>query len=295
MRQLNTYNVGKPPNSGDLGAFYDACVDRVIESVNRQHIPTGQYDAVLIDEGHDFRPEWFKLVVQMIHPDSRSLLVLYDDAQSIYGGKKKRPFTFSSVGVEARGRTTILKINYRNTAEILAVAQAFADELLKPTNTEDDSAPTVQPISAGRHGQKPLLIKLPSLTDEAEYLATKLLDAKNSGLNWNDMAITYRHGGIARSVANILEKRKIPYQIQGQGKKNFSPGHDSVKLVTMHSSKGLEFPLVCIPGLGDITEKSDDDQDEKKLLYVAMTRATHELVMTYSKDSLWVGKLQRHL
>ncbi|WP_460319172.1 hypothetical protein [Pseudomonas ogarae] len=42
-----------------------------------------QYPAVLIDEGHDFQPELFKLVVQIINPKSNSLLVLYDDGQSI--------------------------------------------------------------------------------------------------------------------------------------------------------------------------------------------------------------------
>jgi len=296
VRQLNTYHVGVPQGlSGD--AFYDACVNRVIESVDRKMIPSGQYDAILIDEGHDFRPEWFKLVVQMIHPDSQSLLVLYDDAQSIYGGKNKLKFSFSSVGVEARGRTTILKVNYRNTVEILSVAQAFANELLNPPEAEDDHAPTVLPMSAGRRGPKPLLIKLPSIPEEAEYLATKLRDSKDVGLNWNDMAITCRTHDVADVIENVLKRMKIPVQRQGgktQGKRSaFSYGHDSVKVMTMHSSKGLEFPLVCIPSVGVIHGKVDNEKDEEKLLYVAMTRAMDELVMTYREDSPLVGKLQK--
>ena len=70
--------------------------------------------------------------------------------------------------------TTILRMNYRNTAEILGVARAFADELLTPSDTEEDHAPTGQPMSAGRHGPSPLFIKLPSLQTEAEFLATRL-------------------------------------------------------------------------------------------------------------------------
>ena len=46
-------------------------------------MPRAQYGAVLVDEGHDFEPEWLKLVAQMVHPETNSLLVLYDDAQSI--------------------------------------------------------------------------------------------------------------------------------------------------------------------------------------------------------------------
>jgi len=61
-----------------------------IDGVDRGQIPRAQYSAVLIDEGHDFAPEWFKLVVQMVDPATNALLVLYDDAQSIYRGKGKK-------------------------------------------------------------------------------------------------------------------------------------------------------------------------------------------------------------
>jgi superfamily I DNA/RNA helicase len=123
--------------------LFNEMVERVVRGVERKAIPSGQYDAVLIDEGHDFQPEWFKLVVQMVNPDSNALLVLYDDAQSIYGGSKKRKFSFASVGIKAQGRTTVLKLNYRNTREILAVARALADDLLVERVADEDEAPTV--------------------------------------------------------------------------------------------------------------------------------------------------------
>ncbi len=96
FRQLDAYHITKPKN--EKGLDFDECVEKVIRSVDQKLIPSGQYDAVLIDEGHDFKAEWLKLIVQMIHPESDSLLVLYDNAQSIYGGAKKKRFTFSSVG-----------------------------------------------------------------------------------------------------------------------------------------------------------------------------------------------------
>jgi superfamily I DNA/RNA helicase len=64
---------------------------------------------VLIDEGHDFAPEWLKLVTQMVDPTTNSLLLLYDDAQSIYERARSKQFSFKSVGVQAQGRTTILE------------------------------------------------------------------------------------------------------------------------------------------------------------------------------------------
>lgn len=293
VRQLDAYHAGKPVNHGDTNAFFEACVERIIDSVDRALIPSGQYDAVLIDEGHDFKPEWFKLVVQMIHPASNSLLVLYDDAQSIYGGGKKSRFAFSSVGIQAKGRTTILKLNYRNTTEILAVARAFADDLLAPADAEEDQAPTVLPMSAGRHGPKPLLVKFPALRDEAAFLAERIGEANRLGMPWKDIAVIYRRWGIGQKMMDALARKGIPFQCQQERRHAYSPAHDSVKLITMHSSKGLEFPLVCIPGVGAPARDDMEAADEARLLYVAMTRATQELVMTHGDASPLSDKMVR--
>ena len=292
-RQLKTFNVGTPQRGNDLDTYFADCVDRVIRSVENKLIPSAQYDAVLIDEGHDFRPEWFKLIVQMVNPETNSLLVLYDDAQSIYGGAKKRAFSFSSVGVQAAGRTTILKLNYRNTAEILSVARAFADELLSPVDTGEDEAPTVQPMSTGRRGAKPLLIRLPSMHEEIEFIAKKLEEANRHGMPWNDMAVLYRHYATGRLMEQMLTRRGIPREWQQGGSKSFTPMQDSVKIVTMHSSKGLEFPLVCIPGVGTDSPSATGIEDEARLLYVAMTRATDELIMTYGQPSPLLEKMEK--
>ena len=97
--QLRLYNVPKP-EEGE--GFFDRMVDAVVHAVERGQIPAAQYGAVLIDEGHDFRPEWLKLAAQMVDPETDSLLVLYDDAQSIYTQHVRRKFSFKSVGIEAR-------------------------------------------------------------------------------------------------------------------------------------------------------------------------------------------------
>ncbi|WP_038494731.1 DEAD/DEAH box helicase [Janthinobacterium agaricidamnosum] len=297
-QKLSAYQANrpeKPANSWDSKAweqYFDGCVDSTIDAVDQGVIPSAQYDAILIDEGHDFKPEWFKLVVKMIHPESNSLLVLYDDAQSIYNGPKKLRFSFSSVGVKAQGRTTILKLNYRNTAEILSVARAFADDLLSPNDTEEDQAPTVQPISTGRRGPKPILRKLPSLSDEAGYLAQVLSEENRAGVPWNEMAILCRRYAVGQDLAGVLKSKGIPFQSQLDKKSAYSSTHNSVKLMTLHSSKGLEFPLVCIPGMGTLAA-SDDVQDEVRLLYVAMTRATQQLVMTHGDASVLADKMQK--
>lgn len=131
------------------------------EGVASGLIPKAQYAGVLIDEGHDFHPEWLKLVVTMLDPASNSLLVLYDDAQSIYrgqAGKGGMEFSFASVGIQAQGRTTILRLNYRNTLVVLSVARAFSLDLLSARDAREDNIPIVSPQSAGRRGALPELL-----------------------------------------------------------------------------------------------------------------------------------------
>ena len=75
-----------------------------------------------------------------------------------------------SASIQARGRTTILRLNYRNTAEMLAVAYEFAREELSPAEAEEDGIPPLRPESAGRHGKLPEIVRLPSFDGEVDYL-----------------------------------------------------------------------------------------------------------------------------
>ena len=289
--QLRTYNVDRPKKDGDDDTFYNSLVDTLIRAVDNKHVPSGQYDAVLIDEGHDFRPEWLKLVVQMVDPLSNSLMVLYDDAQSIYERTKKQKFSFKSLGIQAQGRTTILKINYRNTHEILNVAATFARELLSAADADEDSVPTVQPMSAGRHGTPPTLVNLPSLDEESLWIINQLKEANRTGTPWREMAILYRsYYPVGQAVEKRLKAAGIP--VSSKKDVRFTHDQDTVKLITMHSSKGLEFPIVAIPGVGLMPDDNCAAEEEVRLLYVAMTRATSRLMMTSHRDSPFTQKLR---
>ena len=97
--------------------------------------------ALLVDEAHDFEESWLRLCTQLVDPLTRSLLVMYDDAQSIYQKKRRSRFTFAGVGIEAQGRRTqVLKLNYRNTREVLNLAVRCADALLRSEDETSDTA-----------------------------------------------------------------------------------------------------------------------------------------------------------
>lgn len=290
--QLRLYNVTMPA-SGDT--FYDAVVDSVIAGVDRGQIPRAQYGAVLIDEGHDFRPEWLKVVTQMVDPSTNSLLVLFDDAQSIYESKTKRKFSFSSVGIQAQGRTTILRLNYRNTSDVLSVAYDFAKDYMTPAEAEEDGVPMIRPQSAGRRGPLPVLNQLANLKLEGDFIARELAAINKEGWPWREMAVLYRARFIGEETTKRLRAAGIPVQWLGEEnrKRRFDPSEDSVKVMTMHSSKGLEFPAVAIPGLGYMPFRDQDPQEEAKLLYVAMTRALEVLLMTCHQETEFVTRLKQ--
>ncbi|MBF8780007.1 DEAD/DEAH box helicase [Pseudomonas fulva] len=294
---LRTFNVSGPAQYLPMDVKMKQMVDNTIDGVDRGFIPRAQYAAVLIDEGHDFQPEWFKLVVQMIDPQSNSLLVLYDDAQSIYrdkGGKSGMNFSFASVGIQAQGRTTILRLNYRNTVEVLSVARAFATELLAARDAAEDGVPVVAPQSAGRRGAFPELLRCETDWQECNCIVERIRDAHGQGRALDDMAVIYRNTAQARRIERALQVAGIAFASgqSSEGRGRLYGSGDSVKIVSMHSSKGLEFGLVLIPGLGEMPRKEEDEADEARLLYVAMTRAIDRLVMTYREPSSFTRKVQ---
>ncbi len=292
-KMLVAYNEPLPPGSGK--AFVEALPPAVIAGVDRGQIPRAQYGAVLVDEGHDFEPEWYKLIVQMIDPATNSLLVLYDDAQNIYGNPDRRKISWKSLGVQAQGRTTILKLNYRNTLEILSVARVFAQDLLASRSDEDDGdgVPLIAPESAGRRGAVPELVRTDTARAQMDVLIARLRDEHAHGRPWSDMAVIYRNQWEGEKLQEVLKRLDIPSRLaDNAGKQTLFVVEDSVKLVTMHSSKGLEFPFVIIPGIGGLPKEGQSEADEARLLYVAMTRATERLLLIHHEDSVFSKRIR---
>ncbi|MBC7706148.1 MAG: NERD domain-containing protein [Rhodoferax sp.] len=280
--QLVTYGQ-LPTEKMGVDKLMKEFVERVMRAVDRQQIPSGQYQAILIDEGHDFQPEWLRLVTQMVDPTTNNLLLLYDDAQSIYERARSKQFSFKSVGVQAQGRTTILQINYRNTRQILQTASLIAADLLTQDDTDDDGIPLLKPISCGRDGQQPLIIRLPTLRDEANKMAELLSDAHQEGHAWGDMAVICRDYATMDECAQALKDRKLPHQVRKRAG-DYKPNVDKINVLTMRVSKGLEFPVVMLPGVGQMPAAGEDEKEEARVFYVAATRATHRLVIGVSGD-----------
>lgn len=288
---LKTYNLEVKRESDD---YFGALVDAVIKHTEKGHIPKGQYGAVLVDEGHDFQPEWLRLVVDMVDPDMKSVLLLYDDAQSIYKSGRGLGFSLKEVGIEAQGRTTVLKLNYRNSKQILSFAYDFVDDYLEAGSKSEDRGSLLSPDSGGETGPPPVVRDFSSFFDEADYIVNLFvkLHAERK-LSWRSMSVLYCHNWMGKQLADKFTKRGVPIQwMKGAAeKREFNTHFDSVKLMTMHSSKGLEFETVAACGIGYMGKTEDRLLQDAKLLYVAMTRATKNLLLTSSEQGELTLKL----
>lgn len=294
--QLRAYGLKPPPPQDSAERYVALLVQAVVDGVESGAIPRAQYGAVLIDEGHDFAPEWLQLVTQMVDPETNSLLLLYDDAQTLYGNGAHRRFTFASVGIQARGRTTILRLNYRNTLEVLSVAKAFAEEVLAPQEADDDHVPVVPPESAGRRGPMPEVWKAGNIWDEAGIISGRIRDALANGANANDFAVLCHSRRLAELVASQLHKRGLPVLLASdRQRRELFNGGPTIKVMTLHSSKGLEFDSVFIPGVCELAALDDDPerrQQQVRLLYVGMTRALRQLEISHHGDGPMVEQLR---
>ena len=264
----------------DKQAQFQQMVTSVERSLETGFVPGGQYCALLVDEAHDFEDAWLRMAVRLVDPVTNK-------------------FTMASVGIQAQGRTSILKLNYRNTAEVLSLAVQFAQSLLQGGREElDDQGgiPLVQPASAGRRGAVPLLSEAHSSREEAQWIADRVSDKLASGTAPSDLAILARTKSLLQPVEQALARRKVPLQsMAGQSIRSFDWSAPSVKLLTLHSAKGLEFPAVHIAGLQAMPLRDEALEDAARLLYVGMTRATQELTLSCSGHSPVVERVRSAL
>jgi superfamily I DNA and RNA helicase len=276
--QLKMYHVKLRPSEKPI---YEQMVEAVISGVEKNIIPRAQYGALLIDEGHDFEPEWLKLVVQMVEPKSNSVLLLYDDAQSIYKKQKGLGFSLSSVGIEAAGRTTILKINYRNTKEISHFAYMFAKNYFTSVAATDDQIPLIEPESIGARGPQPVVQRISRVEEEIAYSLKCLRAWRDQGLMWSDMAIIFTENRHGEDVARKLKILSIPNLLMTsrETKKAYTPQNDLVSILSIHSSKGLDFTSVIMIGVDQLRVDEENRETTAKLLYVGMTRSQKNLVV----------------
>ena len=249
-----------------------------------------RYRAIVVDEAQDFDVAAFRLLRALAgaeHTDD--LFIVGDPHQRIYG----RPLVLGQCGINVRGRSRKLRINYRTTEE----TRAWATAVLQGIDFDDLDGGS-DPISDTRsllHGDQPLVKGFEDPADERRFLEDKLRQLRDVDGNLASTCVTIRTNKAVEQLARGLETAGFQVRIIEADEAD-DPSDPSLRLATMHRIKGLEFDQVFIPELNaelmpyrvELNRRPDEvsrqlfEQQERSLLHVAATRAKKRVVVTYS-------------
>lgn len=241
-----------------------------------------RYSAVVIDEVQDLPLIAVKFLDELSGEGPDRLLILGDSRQSVYPGG----FTLAEAGINVAGRAHVLKDNYRNTTQILAVAGAHvADEsIIDLDGTIDDRLEG----ACSRDGNSPTLATHATPSESLSAAVVALSDSHAAGAPWGNMAVLAQ---TQREVAAALAALRAA-QIPAMPLSDYTGTSDGrVKVGTVKRAKGLEFSHVFMPAVRAAISQPAHESDSafaervgrhRRELYVAMTRA---------RDHLWVSYL----
>jgi superfamily I DNA/RNA helicase len=92
-------------------------------------------------------------------------------------------------------------------------------------------------------------------------------------------------------MGRTFTQRKLPHRLRERSG-DFNPAANAIQVMTMKVSKGLEFPLVALPGVGHMPAAGENEKEAARVFYVAATRATQMLVMGLGGESRFKDRLQ---
>lgn len=279
-------------------------IPTLLDKVSKKEAILPTYDAIMIDEGQDFEADWLKLLSCCLNPDTQSLLLVEDRAQSIF---KRKTSLAQDIGLDFRGRSKILSINYRNTAQIVQFAWDFYQEHSqlkhKVQAASVDGVEIIPPQSTKRKGPEPIIRNFRNIQEEMNFVSksiTFLHREKNIPLQ--DIAILYRvknshHTSYIDEIKSSLVQHELPYTWiteNAESKRNFIRDEHTVKISTIDSAKGLDFRVVFIVNVESMPFPLEEvEEREVSLFYIGMTRALEWLFLTYSGESKFTQYLDR--
>lgn len=239
-----------------------------------RHVATqvrATYRHFLVDEFQDISPVQARLLDLWLG-ERDDVCVVGDPAQTIHSYAGARSVYLTGFAQRHAGASELaLTSNYRSAPEILRWANALnpSGQALRPT------------VPAG--GVVDLVAAATPL-DEAERLADWALRRHRAGLDWPELALLFRTRAQAESIRQILADHAIPFAYQASSDVAPGPG---VHLGTLHGAKGREWAAVAIGGLHDgslphpLATTPDQISEERRLLYVGVTRAKTELRLSW--------------
>lgn len=242
------------------------------------------FDFAVIDEAQDMTVAQLRFLAALGAGQPNSLFFAGDLGQRIF----QDPFSWKALGVDVRGRSRILQINYRTSHQI----RTHADHLLDPTLTDVDGITEERSHTISVfNGPAPIILVLSNEKEEEKTVASWLSERLTEGVRADEIGVFVRSNGELPRAEKAVSDAGLQFKVLDN---NVETTSGCVSISTMHLAKGLEFRAVAVMACDDEIipqqariETAADDSDleevyntERHLLYVACTRARDHLLVT---------------
>ncbi|MFG1381487.1 UvrD-helicase domain-containing protein [Xanthobacter sp. V3C-4] len=234
--------------------------------------PSKAFDHVIIDEAQDLAPAELRFFAALAPARPDGLFLSGDVGQRIF----QHPYSWASLGVEVRGRSHTLKVCYRTSQQIRSAADRLLPSVLRDTDGMEDERRGIVSVF---DGPLPDVKRLSSIEAEADAVRAVVAAWLSEGISAHEIGIFVRSSQlVARARAAIAGL----------------DGAEQISTAPMDLAKGLEFRAVvvmaCDEGVLPLDERVTDAADEaelddiyeteRRLLYVACTRAREHLLLS---------------
>ncbi len=261
--------------------------------INTKSVPL-PYVAVVVDEAQDMGSQAFKLLRAIVPEGKNDLFIVGDAHQRIYG---KNRVVLSRCGINIRGRSRKLKINYRTTDEIRKWAVALLDG--REIDDLDGGTDSNTLYKSLTHGVPPTIESFDSAEQQAQFIHALF---QKSEFSPGETCVVARTNGEVASIQSLLEALGIKTSVIKHDSAE-DENDDVLKLATMHRVKGLEFDQVILASINEglvplsfaMADKGDEisrrsaETEERSLIYVAITRARKRtFLLSYGHKSIWI-------
>lgn len=253
----------------------------------------GKLRYIVVDEFQDINAAQWKMVERMLHPGAR-LLVVGDDSQNIYTWRGSDVKFILELEKKLPGLVDDqLRRNYRSSESIIAAANAVMKFI--PTLPWKKSM-----VGSGLSiGRKPDVRFFWRMSDETRWIVSTIREIRKQNPKLTIAILSRTNLDLFRCEEEFLSEN-IPYRLHDCGKEEDESGEgNSVDLVTLHASKGLEWDIVFLIHCNDevfpSSKRKEDIICERRLFYVAVTRARKHLFLSYNRNERDLSRFIREI
>ena len=255
----------------------------------------GNYEAVIVDEAQDMGAPAFRLLRAIAPSGKNNLFITGDGHQRIYSGRR---VVLGRCGIDIRGRSRKLRLNYRTTEQ----TRRWAAGLLAGRDIDDldGGADDNSGIKSLTRGPEPQLAHFATREEHDAQLLAHIRELQAQGQSLRGICVAARTSAERDATAQALAG-EVEHHVVGRGADD--GGQDGVRVATMHRVKGLEFDhmvlasvnagLVPLRQRGKAADAAADasmETEERSLLYVAATRAKKSLAcLSFGTPSRFLG------